>query len=268
MTTTKTEIPSTRKYCLDDDIGFVELIGKHEDPGLATVNAARTSYGSESESFTEGDKKLTGFLWNHEHTSPFRHAYYTFHVKVPLFTFRQWVKYQVGSTWRKYALKGETVSLEVFDVYFDTDKGCSWNELSGRYKELKPEFYVPGKLRSNVPHGNKQASDEFKRQGVEPLLLDDIHSKLEKDYEFYRMLLEHDVARELARCYLPQAIYTQAYWTVSLQGILWFLHQRLKSDAQFEIRSCAEGIYNLIESDLTKMGITKDGILQKDTGSR
>src|SRR5205085_6493936 len=86
------------------------------------------------------------------------HSFYTFHWKAPLFVFRQAFKYQVGSGWREYSVNGETVSLEVFDVLFDTDKGCSWNEVSGRYVQWTPEFFVPRTFRGNPPHGNKQAS--------------------------------------------------------------------------------------------------------------
>ena len=78
------------------------------------------------------------FLWQHGHTSPFRHSFYTFHWKAPLFVFRQAFKYQVGSGWRTYEVEGQEVSLAVFDVLFDTDKGCSWNEISGRYVEWEP----------------------------------------------------------------------------------------------------------------------------------
>ncbi len=70
------------------------------DSALKTVNAARCSYDNEKEEFDDKDKKLTKFLWTHEHTSPFRHSYYTFQVKLPIFVARQLMKYQVGSGFR------------------------------------------------------------------------------------------------------------------------------------------------------------------------
>ena len=252
-----------KAYCLDDEIGFVELINKHEDPGLATVNAARCSYGEESTEFTDKDRKLTGYLWNHGHTSPFRHAFYTFHLVSPLFLFRQILKYQVGSTWKTFEVGGEEVSLEIFDLFFDTDSGTSWNELSGRYKELEPKFYFPRKLRANVTHGSTQASmdldwDEDKHSGY----LATIREKCDSDYRFYKNMLKDGVAKEIARMTLPQNVYSEAYWTISLHAILNFLSQRLKKDSQLEIRKCAEAVYSLVESDLDKLGISKESIVE------
>ena len=83
-------------------------------------------------------------------------------------------------------------------------------------------------------------------------------AECEDSFRLYRERLDRGVAKEIARLLLPQNIYTQAYWTVSLQGVIHFLAQRLKPDAQFEIRRYAEGIFQLIESDLEQLGITRD----------
>lgn len=252
-------------HCLQDDIGFVELVKKDVDEqALSVVNAARCSYGKESEEFTDKDKKLTGYLWTHEHTSPFRHTTFRFHIKVPLFVFRQWTKYQVGCAWRKYEIDGDPVSFAAFDLFYDTDKGCSWNELSGRYKEMDPEFYVPHRLRGNPGHGiSKQSSgeldwDSVRMEGYKKNLRD----KFRSDYRHYTSMLQDGVAKEIARTTLPQSIYTEAYWTVSLQALLHFLHQRLKPDAQFEIRHCALAVYDLTKDVITdKLGITYEQIV-------
>jgi thymidylate synthase (FAD) len=74
----------------------------------------------------------------------------------------------------------------------------------------------------------------------------------------YKDLLHQGVAKEIARMVLPQNIYSEAYWTVSLQSVIHFLHQRLKPDAQYEIKLFAEGIYELIKDDLDKLGLTKE----------
>jgi thymidylate synthase (FAD) len=66
------------------------------------------------------------------------------------------------------------------------------------------------------------------------------------------------VAKEIARMALPQNVYTQAYWTVSLQGVIHFLEQRLKPDAQFEIRRYAEGVYDLLRGELEPLGLTRE----------
>jgi len=76
----------------------------------------------------------------------------------------------------------------------------------------------------------------------------------------YQRMVDNGVAKEQARGILPQAMYTKAYWTVSLQSIMWFLHQRLKPDAQWEIRMLAEGIFDLMQSELDQFGICKEDL--------
>jgi thymidylate synthase (FAD) len=77
----------------------------------------------------------------------------------------------------------------------------------------------------------------------------------------YEGRIARGVAKEIARMCLPQSLYTQAYWTVSLQGVMHFLEQRLKPDAQYEIRRYAEGVYELVKSDLDRLGITRERII-------
>jgi thymidylate synthase (FAD) len=256
MTLTDVTIPENAVEALDDGIGFVALVDTmRQDPALKVVNSARISYDKQKTEFDEQDRKLCGFLWRHGHTSPYRHSFYTFHWKAPLFVFRQAFKYQVGSGWREYEVAGETVSLEVFDVMFDTDKGCSWNEVSGRYVMWTPEFYVPRVMRANPPHGNKQASQDlgadFDHEGERRVML----AECEDAFRRYEQRIERGVAKEIARTLLPQNLYSQAYWTVSLQGVLHFLDQRLKQDAQFEIRRFAEGVASLVAPDLERLGV-------------
>lgn len=254
---------------LQDGISLVALIDSMQsDSALKVVNSARISYNKTKTEFDEKDSKLTSFLWNHEHTSPFRHSYFTFHIKLPLFVARQLTKYQVGSGFRSYEVDGEEVSLEVFDHFYDTDKGCSWNEISGRYTQTSEEYYVPKELRSNPGHGNKQSSGEY----VNPLhysepewacteeLMCMIEGVATHALNIYDILIKNGVAKEIARMALPQNIYTEAYWTVSLQAIIHFLHQRLKPDAQYEIRMLAEGIYTLMQPTLDKLGIKKEDL--------
>lgn len=256
MTSTDPTVPASAIETLDDGLGFVSLVDRmQEDPALKVVNAARISYDRRKEAFDDKDAKLCGFLWKHGHTSPYRHTYFTFHWKAPLFVFRQAFKYQVGSGWREYEVEGQSVSLEVFDVLFDTDKGCSWNEVSGRYVQWEPEFYVPKRMRANPPHGNKQASvelpEDFDHDGERQRMLDEC----KEGFELYQQRIERGVAKEIARMVLPQNLYTQAYWTVSLQGILHFLDQRLEPDAQFEIRRYAQAVARLVSDDLAQAGI-------------
>jgi thymidylate synthase (FAD) len=258
-TTRKLEaVPEDAFLTLDDKIGFIALTDRMvQDHATKVVNAARISYSNRKDSFDEADRKLARFLWVHGHTSPYRHSFYSFHWKAPLFVFRQAFKYQVGSTWREYEVEGQSVSLDAFDVLFDTDKGCSWNEISGRYVQWQPEFYVPKVMRANPPHGNKQASEDlgadFDHEGERGRMIEEC----EVAFERYQQRLERGVAKEIARTCLPQNLYTQAYWTVSLQGVIHFLEQRLKREAQFEIRCYAEGIFALVQEDLKKLGIDR-----------
>lgn len=251
--------PDGAALTLDDDIGFVALVDRMQaDPALKVVNAARISYRRQTGGFDQKDQKLAGFLWQHGHTSPYRHSFFTFHWKAPLFVFRQAFKYQVGSGWREYELEGVSVQAEVFDVLFDTDKGCSWNEISGRYVNWEPEFYVPRRMRANPPHGNKQASDELGDDYDHEAERQRMLAECEQAYALYRSRLERGVAKEIARMLLPQNLYSQAYWTVSLQGVIHFLEQRLAKDAQFEIRCYAEAMYNLLAEDLERLGLTRE----------
>ena len=261
MTTARLDVPDGAISTLDDDKGFVALVDRmQQDPPLKVVNSARISYQREKAAFDPKDAKLCEFLWQHGHTSPYRHSYYTFHWKAPLFVFRQAFKYQVGSGWRKYEVDGQAVSLEVFDVMFDTDKGCSWNEVSGRYVQWTPEFYVPARMRANPPHGNKQASvelpDDFDHAGERAAML----AECEEAFRRYEERISRGVAKEIARMLLPQNLYTQAYWTVSLQGVLHFLEQRLKPDAQFEIQRYARAVHGLVRPDLERLGVRWEGI--------
>jgi len=256
---TALDVPEGARLTLDDGIGFVALVDRmRSDAALKVVNAARISYQRQRQAVGEEDTKLARFLWTHGHTSPYRHSFFTFHWKAPLFVFRQAFKYQVGSTWREYEAEGESISLAAFDVLFDTYKGCSWNEISGRYVKWQPEFYLPQRMRANPPHGNKQASVDLPADFDHAGERERMRAECEEAFRLYRERLERGVAKELARILLPQNVYTQAYWTVSLQGAIHFLAQRLKADAQFEIRRYAEAVLALLEPELARIGITRE----------
>tara|TARA_R110000764_G_scaffold36736_2_gene81989 strand:+ start:21798 stop:22523 length:726 start_codon:yes stop_codon:yes gene_type:complete len=233
------------------DHGFVELVS-HTGNNQMVADTARCSYGSKGTD--EDNRRLVRYLLGNGHTSPFRHYFFTFHVKAPLFVFRQWWKYQVGSTWREYEIEGEPMAygrVTSHDIQIDTDQGCSWNELSGRYKVMDPEFYMPDQARRNTGRQSSEAG---------PAVMTDImQGSLERAYEAaiseYEYMLSEGVAKELARMVLPPAIYSEAFWTVSLQAILHFLEQRLKPDAQLEIQRYAGSVLSLIRPHLDAMGI-------------
>lgn len=204
------------------DKGYVELVDVMGSD-LSAVNAARASFSKRSESMTDKDAGLIKFLARNQHTSPFRHASLTFEVKAPLMVARQWWKYVVGSD---HTMDG-------------------WNESSRRYVTLEPEFYNPKVWRSS-PENKKQGSGEPVPTDValnmRYMMLESIEDGINK----YNWALANDVAPEQARLLLPAyAMYTNWWWTCSLQSVLHFLAQRLKEDAQVEIQEYAKAIHEL-----------------------
>ena len=202
--------------------GFVDLIDQMGN-STSVVNAARVSFGKRHKGpLTEKDKRLIRYLWNHKHTSPFRHVTFQFHIAAPIFILRQWQKHQVGST---------------------------FNEMSGRYVEFKNSFHCPTEFRE-APKGNI-------KQGSGGLLDSDIQDKADKafkfsvnmSYEIYKNLLEMGVCKEQARGVLPLTTFSECIWTVSLQALIHFLNLRLAKDSQTEIRYYAEAIKEILEKD-------------------
>jgi thymidylate synthase (FAD) len=243
---------------LGDSIGFVSLVDKMEtDPAVKVVNAARASFGKMSDVFLEKDKKLANFLWKETHTSPYRHSYFTFMLKMPLFIAKQAWKYQVGSAWREYKDEaGNTLSTEQFAEMADIIISGDWNEFSGRYATFKPEFYVPSEMRKVDPV-NKQSSIPDPNLNV---FIETMRKANETQFAIYNELITNGVAREIARTILPVSTYTTAYWTVSLQGVLWFLKQRRKWDAQYEIRQYANAIYDLVEPHIDQLELALQSV--------
>lgn len=257
---------------LNDGISKVALVDRMQnDVALKVVNSARISYDKRKDSMDASDKKLCTFLLNNGHTSPYRHSYYTFHIKGPLFLFRQLMKYQVASTFLSAEVNGEEVRLDLIDHMYDLEKGCSWNEISGRYTQTSNEFYLPKEMRSNPGHGNKQSSGDYEN----PLNHYDVNYMESQAairlmevtcldlIKTYDKLIKNGIAREIARMLLPQSMYSEAFWTVSLQSVLHFLEQRLLDPhSQFEIKCLAKSIVKLIESDLEEIGILNKYIVQ------
>ena len=232
------------------DKGHIEFFdGMVQDPRLKIVNAARVSFSKEVSDLTEKDIKLIDFLYKHEHFSTFRHSFFSFRVKAPLLVFRQWWKYQISSEW----IENENIgTIEIPET--------NWNESSGRYVEFKPEFYIPQEIRIQSKN-NKQGSEgrlTNLQNGEDPVkFFEDSCNVL---YDRYSYMVKSGAAKEQARCLLPQNIYSECVWTCSLQCLLYFLHQRLKTDAQFEIREYARATLTLIKPLLAPLdiGINKD----------
>lgn len=198
--------------------GFVNLVDVMGND-LTVVNAARVSFGKRSESLEDRDKRLISYLLRHEHTSPFRHGFFTFHIKAPIFVLRQWGKHQVG---------------------------CSWNEISLRYIKHNMGFWSPSSWRGKPADSVKQGSgatidNQDKAQEV-------YCEALATAEQAYNKLIDLGVCNEQARAILPMSLMTEFWWTASLQAVLRFLDLRLAKDAQSEIRDYAQAVENIVSS--------------------
>jgi len=173
------------------------------------VNAARVSFAKQIEghriNLSQKDEKLIKYLADHEHWSPFAHAHLQFRIKAPIFVARQLVKHQVGLV---------------------------WNEVSRRYVDDEPEFYVPFLWRKRPPKSIKQGSSD---EEVEF----DITDYIKTAKSLYNMMLEEDIAPEMARMILPQNMMTEWYWSGSLYAFARVCNLRLKKDTQKETREIA-----------------------------
>ena len=208
------------------DEGYVRLVDTLGDD-LSVVNAARVSYDKESGEFGPRDEKLIKFLLREGHTSPFRHAALTFEVYAPLFVARQWWKYAVSST------------------HVDDQNG--WNESSRRYITEDEKFYIPlpHEWRSK-PENSKQGSGEPVDEEIGQKYFEMLCEAVVQGTQAYHEALDDGIAPEIARLFLPAyGMYVRWRWTVSLQGVLTFLDQRLEHDAQYEIQKYAVAVKEL-----------------------
>ena len=181
---------------------------------LTVVNAARVSFAKQVDEFNERDGKLIQYLAQHNHWTPFSHVTATFHVCAPIFVARQLFKHKVGLT---------------------------ENEVSRRYVDDDPKFYVPPVWRGR-PKNAKQGSD-----GVvsDDNRVDHAYSDaLDMAYAAYDTLLDAGVAPEQARMVLPQSMMTEWYWTGSLSAFSRVVNLRLSKDAQEETGLIAQDINN------------------------
>ena len=186
----------------------------HMGSDLSVVNAARVSFGKKQESFdAEKDSRLIRYLARHRHTSPFGHCFASFHVSAPVFVARQLVKH----------------------------KFLRWNEISRRYVDDEPEFYVPDAWRGRSAD-KKQGSEGVVKLDL-PLLA--AHATALEQYE---ELLEAGVAPEQARMVLPQSMMTEWYWSGSLDAFADMCHLRCKPDTQAESRVVADKIRDLMHN--------------------
>ena len=212
------------------DHGFVRVIDYMGDDA-AVVQAARVSYGKGTKKVSD-DAGLINYLLRHRHTTPFEMCEIKYHIKVPIFIARQWIRHRTANV----------------------------NEYSARYSVLDREFYIPSE-------DQLAAQSASNRQGRGDLLTGDeaqrVLNLLREDatatYDHYVEMLNEDeegnvidesrdgLARELARMNLTLNTYTQWYWKIDLHNLLHFLSLRTDSHAQYEIRVYADAMLETIK---------------------
>lgn len=184
------------------------------------VDAARVSYQTGTKTLNE-DKALINYLLSHLHTTPFEKVRFEFHVKLPIFVARQWMRHRMGS----------------------------YNELSARYSIMKDEFYTPKPTQFRTQsEQNKQVGEGELNHTNSFMATEQISKVCTKTYEIYENLLALGVCREQARMVLPVNIYTEFYWTVDLWNLMHFLRLRLDWHAQKEIRDYAFAIAECVKA--------------------
>ncbi|HQU02022.1 MAG TPA: FAD-dependent thymidylate synthase, partial [Acetobacteraceae bacterium] len=204
------------------DHGFVRVIDYMGDDA-AVVQAARVSYGRGTRKVSE-DEGLIRYLMRHHHSTPFEMCEIKYHVKLPIFIARQWIRHRTANV----------------------------NEISARYSILDREFYIP------APE-NLAAQSEINRQGRGDVLtgddaaavLDLLRADAAQTYEHYEQMLNPEgpgLARELARMNLTLNTYTQWYWKTDLHNLLHFLRLRADAHAQYEIRVYAQAMLETVKA--------------------
>lgn len=196
---------SSRRDVLDK--GFVRLVDMLGGD-RAVVDAARVCYASRSQG-EDWDRRLIAYLLQHDHLTPFEHAVFKFHVAAPIFVARQWFRHRMAS----------------------------YNEVSGRYAEVKDDFYIPAAWRTQdaVNRQGSVAAPGLDHAGLSAKLAAQVRSAMAA----YREMLAAGVAREMARLVMPVNLYTQFYWTVNCRSLMNFISLRADRHAQWEMQQYA-----------------------------
>lgn len=214
------------------DHGFIRVIDYMGDDS-AIVQAARVSYGKGTKQLNQ-DKGLINYLMRHKHTTPFEMCDIKFHIKLPIFVARQWIRHRTASV----------------------------NEYSARYSILGSEFYLPE--RQNLTAQSQTNKQGRSNEKIPEEVADKVLALLEKDakicYQHYIDMMNQDeqgniidestigITRELARMNLTLNYYTEWYWKVNLHNLLHFLLLRADPHAQYEIRVYADKMLEIVKA--------------------
>lgn len=193
------------------------LIPAGSTADYAIVQAARVSYGAGTKTPSD-DRTLIRYLMRHRHSTPFEMVEMKFHVSLPMFIARQWIRHRTANV----------------------------NEYSARYSVVPDAFWKPEEARAqgktSKQTGEGAAGEDASRMLSEAL------DKAESNHEEYERLIESGVCREQARAILPVSAYTQWYWKCDLHNIFNFLSLRMDSHAQQEIREYALAMFEMVKS--------------------
>jgi len=213
------------------DHGFIRVIDYMGDDS-AIVQAARVSYGKGTKKVNQ-DRGLINYLMRHWHTTPFEMCEIKFHIKLPIFIARQWIRHRTANV----------------------------NEYSARYSILDKEFYIPepAQLAPQSNQNHQGRSDKALTGAEAARVLQILKDDSEQCYGHYEEMLNLDptgnvrdensqgLARELARMNLPLNAYTQWYWKIDLHNLMHFLMLRADDHAQYEIRAYADVMIDIMK---------------------
>lgn len=202
------------------DHGFVRMVD-YLGGDARIVQSARVSYGEGTKTVRE-DRALIDYLLRHRHTSPFEQVIITFHVKMPIFVARQWIRHRTARV----------------------------NEISGRYSVMRDEFYVPDHdaVRFQSQSNKQGSADAEVPAELRERVIAALRADQQRSYAAYEGLLGDGIARELARVNLPLALYTEMYWQIDLNNLFHFLRLRLDWHAQHEIRAYGDAMARCVEA--------------------
>ena len=212
------------------DHGFIRVID-YMGNDSAIVQAARVSYGKGTKQKSE-DRGLIRYLMRHRHSTPFEMCEIKFHVKLPIFIARQWIRHRTANV----------------------------NEYSARYSILSKEFYLPDPQHLGTQSStNKQGRSTQLKQDEIGRILDILAQDAAQCYAHYEEMLNEDIngqildshrsglARELARMNLTLNTYTEWYWKIDLHNLFHFLLLRGDVHAQYEIRAYAKVLFQIVQ---------------------
>ena len=209
--------PSGNKKIMIGNAGFVELLETFGSD-LTVVNAARVSFAKESTELNEKDEGLIRYLAKHNHISPFFHPQIRVRIKMPIFVAREWYRHTVG---------------------------LSRNEVSRRYVDDEPEFFVPTICRARDPKLKQGSKTESVDNNT--LCVTAMKEATAKSLHMYKALLDQGVCPEQARIILPQSMYTEFIETGSLAAYARICKLRLDPSAQKEIQEYAQALLELLK---------------------